>query len=308
MARNEILLEQGHQRLVQARHGFVLFNKNDTVIGRSIETYGEYFESEVRVFRTFLQPGDVALDIGANIGTHTLAMARLVGTQGFVLAFEPQRLVFQVLCANMAINAISHVHCVNAALAEVPARLNIVDPDPDSPNNFGGASVSAISVPTPAASVEQIVLDEFLDVGRLKLVKIDVEGMEASVLRGGRKAISRLRPVLYVENAFADRSQELAAVLAELRYACYWHLPLFFARDNFFANPDEIFPVGVVDRGEEFLDCIGFAINLLCVPRGSGAVINGLRPFADPAEHPLKRDSCQWFTTSNGRAIPLLKG
>ncbi|TFG83046.1 MAG: FkbM family methyltransferase, partial [Chromatiales bacterium] len=71
--------------LLEAGHGYVLYNKNDT-------------------------------DIGANIGTHTLALARLVGQQGLVFAFEPQRIVFQTLCANMALNSLDNVHCINSAV------------------------------------------------------------------------------------------------------------------------------------------------------------------------------------------------
>ena len=55
---NRILLESGHNRLVRGRYGYVLYNKHDIVVGRMIEAYGEYFESEVSIFRQACRAGD----------------------------------------------------------------------------------------------------------------------------------------------------------------------------------------------------------------------------------------------------------
>ena len=91
-------------RSAECRYGTLLFNQNDRFIGKSLELYGEYSEGEIDLFRQVVQPGTIVLEIGANIGTHTLFFARQVGHDGLVIAFEPQRLVFQCLCANMALN------------------------------------------------------------------------------------------------------------------------------------------------------------------------------------------------------------
>jgi FkbM family methyltransferase len=302
-----ILLEEGHQRLIKARHGYVLYNRNDTVIGRSIELYGEYFESEVNVFRRFVGAGDVTLDVGANIGTHTLALARLAGPQGFVYAFEPQRLVFQTLCANMALNSLTNVHCVNAVVGEETGTLRMSDADPRQSNNFGGAQVELLAGAPQGPPVTRVVLDDFLDVDRLRLVKIDVEGMESQVLRGARRTLGRFKPLLYVENAFADTSPELVAVLQELGYRSYWHIARFFRKDNYFACSDPLFPVAYVDRGGEFLDAIGFAVNLVCLHESLSATIDGLRPLTDPREHPFRRDCVHLFSGAAPNGIPIIK-
>ncbi len=308
MNKTPLVLEEGNQRLIRARHGYVLYNRNDTVIGRLIETYGEYFESEVAVFRRFLTAGDLAVDVGANIGTHSLAMARIVGPNGFVYAFEPQRIVFQTLCANIAVNSLYNLHCVNAVVDESAGWIRLSDVDPGVENNFGGAEVRLLAGPAQAPPVLRVTLDEFLDVDRLKFVKIDVEGMETNVLQGARRLIERFRPVLYVENAFPDQSPQLLNLLADLGYRCYWHLPIYLARQNYFGSEERLYPIGFVDRGDAHLDCIGIAVNTLCVHTALGIAIEGLRLITDPMEHPLRRDCVKHFATSgSGPGIPIIE-
>lgn len=289
------LLDEGHQRLIRAKHGYVLCNRNDAVIGRLVQAYGEYFEGEVDIFRSVLRPGDVALDIGANIGVHTLALARLVGRSGFVLAFEPQRLVFQTLCANVALNSLDNVHCVNAAVSDSIGTLNLFDANPDVPNNFGGVELAILAGTTGAPRVSQLTLDDYLEVASLRLMKIDVEGMESAVVRGARRALARFKPVLYVENDRVDASPELLALLMELGYQAYWHFPAYVGAENYFGNPDRLYPLGLVDRGGRYLEPIGLAVNLLCLPAPANGPPPGLRAVAGPQEHPCRRECAGAF-------------
>ena len=297
----------GYQRLIRARHGYVLYNRNDTVIGRLIEAYGEYFESEVDAFRRFLAPGDVALDIGANIGVHTLALAEIVGPSGAVIAFEPQRYVFQGLCANVALNSLTNVHCVNAAVGDVAARLHFADPDPRVPNNFGGAGLDALAAAPHALPVAQLVLDDYLAGWRPRLIKVDVEGMEAAVLRGGQRLIDAARPVLYVENDRADRSGDLIRLLLGFRYRVFWHLAPYLRASNYFGRADRLFPIALVDRGGPLLEPIGVAVNLLCVPAEHALPIAGLREVGDAAEHPFRRDAAGGFALPGGAPVPVVR-
>ncbi|HYH40041.1 MAG TPA: FkbM family methyltransferase [Azospirillum sp.] len=133
----DLLGESGTNRLVRARHGFMLFNRHDTVVGRSLAYYGEYFESEVRLFRQMVRSGDVVIDAGANIGTHTLALARATGPTGRVLAFEPVRLNHQLLCANMALNSLTQVECT--AIAEVTNGRSLETVPSDLPQDWDDA-------------------------------------------------------------------------------------------------------------------------------------------------------------------------
>ena len=243
---------QEFNRLKDTRHGRMLYNLHDQYIGRSIELYGEFSEGETELFDRIVQPGDVVLDVGANIGAHTIWMARKTGLQGAVLAFEPQRLVFQALCANMALNSIVNAFCFNQAVGAEPGEIIVPVLDPNRMQNFGGLGLGTFNQGDP---IPVIQLDT-IPIGRCKLIKVDVEGMELGVLQGAQKLIERTKPVLYVENDRPDRSEELIKFIANMvNYDLYWHRPPLYNPNNFFKNPENVFG-----------DIV--SLNMLCVPKG----------------------------------------
>src|SRR5882672_1609267 len=87
-------LREMQSKIKDCRHGRFMYLPNDAYIGRSLDVYGEYCEGESEIFRQLLRPGDVALDVGANIGALTVGMARTVQSAGAVVAFEPQRAIY----------------------------------------------------------------------------------------------------------------------------------------------------------------------------------------------------------------------
>src|SRR4051794_7022915 len=86
------------------RHRRMMYLLADQYIGRSLDYYGEYCEAEGGVFDQLVGPGQIVIEVGANIGTHTVRLGQLVGPGGAVIAFEPQRVLFYLLCANLALN------------------------------------------------------------------------------------------------------------------------------------------------------------------------------------------------------------
>ena len=184
----------GFNHLVEARHGYVLYNVNDRYIGRSIEHYGEWSPGETALLGQFRRSGHYVVDVGAHIGTHTLAVALLVGERGRVFAFEPQRMVAQVLAANVALNSLANVHTYHLGLGAEDGALWLADIDYSREGNFGGVSLDAVARPEgdsrPKYRVAVVRLDDFYDQPRLDLIKIDVEGMEVDVLRGAGGLIS----------------------------------------------------------------------------------------------------------------------
>lgn len=239
-------------RLKDCRYGRMLYNVNDIYVGRSLDLYGEFSEGEVEVFRKAVRPGDLVLDVGANIGAHTVFLAQAVGPTGAVIAFEPQRLMFQTLCANVALNSLVNVHCQQAAVGDSPGVVIVPTLDPTRENNFGGVSVGSRSNGEPVPVVR---LDD-LHLNRCRLIKIDVEGMELQVLRGAAKLIEQHAPALYVENDRKEQSAELIRHIDSIGYDAYWHLPHLFNPQNFLRNPTNVF--GPTQ-----------SINMLCLKRGA---------------------------------------
>lgn len=232
-----LLVENGYVRLRHCRHGLFAHNKNDVFIGRALDRYGKWCEGELSLLGQILRPGCVAVDVGANLGTHTVFFARSVAPDGMVVAFEPQRLVFQLLCANVALNGLSNVICLQAAGSEVRGAITVPLLNPAIEQNFGAFAIEGHSA---GDSVSAIPLDD-LKLARCDLIKVDVEGMEEKVLRGAHQTLRRCRPVLFVEHNTEDRSPNLLPLLRFLDYRAFWSIGSYYNPANFFDNPENCF-------------------------------------------------------------------
>ncbi len=251
--------------LRNCRHGTMLYPANDTYIGRSLELYGEYSPFEVDFYAFILRPGDGVIDAGANIGALTLAFSRLVGESGSVLAFEPQRLIYHMLCANLAINVIENVAAAQVALGAAPGLIRVPVLRPKEHINFGGLAIGGDhGEPARVRTIDSMPLEN------LRLIKIDVEGAELEVIKGASQTIRRLRPFLLVENDRADKSPALIEALFQLNYRLWWHFAPLYRRNNFRGYAENVF--GNVGSW-----------NMVGVPREMDFPVQGLREVTDSA-------------------------
>src|SRR6185295_17083394 len=131
----------GTNKLVRGRHGLFIANPNDLYIGRSLIHYGEFSELEWRLLGRLCAPGDIVAEIGANIGAHTVALARTVGVHGEVLAVEPQPEIYRTLCANAMLNGLANVTALACGCGERTETLRIPDYDHGYAANFGSISL-----------------------------------------------------------------------------------------------------------------------------------------------------------------------
>jgi len=265
---SDYALESGRIAIKRTRHGLLMFNRNDVIIGRSVDRYGEWCEDEIRLLRPVIRPGDVVLDVGANIGTHALALAGLVGPAGTVVAFEPQPLVFNILAANMALNGADQVRCVNAAVGVDGGHIAVPRTPPDQPANFGNLSLrgpGAASNPAdgPTDTVRLMAIDE-LDLPSCRLIKVDVQGMEPEVIRSASATMARHRPLIYAECDELHYARELIGILLGFDYDLYWHHVPYFSPTNFYDNQEDLF--------SQYRP----AHNLICLPREQGIPVTGL--------------------------------
>jgi FkbM family methyltransferase len=171
--------------------------------------------------------GVVAIDCGANIGVHTVEWSKHMTGWGQVLAIEAQERVYYALAGNIAVNNCFNARAMHAAVAEKPGTMKMPNPDYLAPASFGSLELKKrdntefIGQPidyseSGMVDVQTVSIDS-LGLGRVDLIKIDVEGMELDVLTGGAKSISEHRPVLLVE-ALKSGKKELRAWLENSGY------------------------------------------------------------------------------------------
>jgi FkbM family methyltransferase len=174
--------------------------------------------------RACLKPRDTAIDVGANIGDLTLPLAAAVGDAGKVYAFESHPEVFKVLCANLALNNVQNTLPVNAFVA-ADSNANTAS------STWGEFAYVGARWPTRFVAIDDLELE------RLALIKVDVDGNELQVLQSGAMHIETYRPVLYFENDLREKSSPfLAYVLEHLGYDLYWHPAPIFEPENYYGN------------------------------------------------------------------------
>jgi FkbM family methyltransferase len=250
-------------------------NTADLYVGRSLEEYGEYCQHEVELFRQLVRAGDIVIDVGANIGAHTLPLARFVGPTGCVHAFEPQRQIYYALCGNLALNDVRNVRAIEAALGATSGAIGVPRVEYDAGANYGAMELDPslpITAEFDAAPLETLD-DLFGELPRLRLLKVDAEGMELDVLKGGAVTINRLQPWMYVENDRKAQAADLVDWIRAAGYRIYWDCPVMYHPENWARKPDNIWPG------------VGMA-NILCVPRGA-SFASDLHELESPF-HPIQ--------------------
>jgi len=196
---------------------------------------GAYERDTIKAVRRLVGPGDVTIDVGANFGSYTSTLAGLVGSAGEVHAFEPQEAIFGLLQSRFS--ATPHVHLVQAALAEKAGTAHFVVPTiaGDVPEPALGSLDLDGSGSGAVVEVTVLTIDEFCaSFQRLRFVKVDAEGGDLDVLRGGRETLRRLRPILQIECNDVTMMPAFAAFAEEVGYDID---PVAYSTSNRFLIP-----------------------------------------------------------------------
>jgi FkbM family methyltransferase len=163
-------------------------------------------EREFQMLESFVDPGDWAIDVGANVGHYTARLSKLVGPSGRVLAFEPVPRTFELLTANARQFPYSNVTLMNAALSD---RASVAAME--VPGGEGGAYLAHLTEQNTGLNVLCIPLDAISLPRPIRLIKIDAEGHELPVLRGMAGLLKRDRPALIVEVSNSESHEFLRA-------------------------------------------------------------------------------------------------
>lgn len=158
-----------------------------------------YFEPEMLdAFLRYLKPGMTFVDIGANIGQHTLFVSRIVGASGNVISFEPIPHLYEQIKRSVHANAMTNCNIINAGCGEKEETKTLYI----NKANIGGSSLVVPSINSNDGEISIKILkaeDILLDYEKIDLIKIDVEGYEYQALLGLEKIIARDKPVFFIE-------------------------------------------------------------------------------------------------------------
>jgi len=174
-------------------------------IDLTIYLLGMFERSTVRACRRLVRPGAVTLDVGANIGAHTLHLAKIVGPRGRVVAFEPTAFAFRKLVKNVHLNpglasriAAEQAMLVGAEDCALKGALYSSWPlihGADVHRKHGGSLKET-------SEAQAVTLDRYLQDAKIEKVdfmKIDVDGHECTVLRGGLATLKKSKPTIIIE-------------------------------------------------------------------------------------------------------------
>ncbi|HEY8279099.1 MAG TPA: FkbM family methyltransferase [Bdellovibrionota bacterium] len=189
---------------------------------------GMYEKDTTQIIRRLVKRDAICLDIGANVGAITLALADTVGTGGKVLAFEPGPTFFSRLERNISENPDmkNRVVLQNVALSGKSGTIQWQLSDTGS---TATTSPDGMSPHSPTIDVTAVRMDDLpliRELPRLDFIKIDVDGLEFEILRGGRSVLERHKPIIYTETnmwneAMKESARQLELLLLDLKYQLF---------------------------------------------------------------------------------------
>lgn len=194
-----------------------------------LQEQGDWFEDEIRFLRHLVQPGQTVVDIGANLGVYTLSMARRVGPQGRVWAFEPACRTAELLAHSIRSNGFTQVRLEQKALSNRSGSgLLLLQSQPEL-HALAASDLAERHDEGASEVVELTSLDEFFD-GHgwpaVDIVKMDAEGEEARIIEGGERFLRAQSPLVLLEiKAGADLHLELVDQLTALGYKPFRLVP-----------------------------------------------------------------------------------
>lgn len=178
--------------------------------------FGAYEEHFAGLFERLVRPGEHCVDVGANVGIHTIRLARLVGAAGETIALEPDPELAESIERNACLNGLTNVRVIQAAASRAGgSSLRLYRPAGTDPNRGRASLLPHEYLTGPAWEVPVVRLDD-VSSGPVTLLKIDVEGHEEAVIAGAAATIEKHSPSIIFEHA--------PGLLGEMAASPFWAL------------------------------------------------------------------------------------
>lgn len=192
---NDIDYDSANLELLNVENFKFIVHKNDTCVADSLRI-GILFEKFVVSFvKNFINPTKNIIDLGANIGTHSIIYSNY--TKGNIYSFEPQKIVFDILQKNIELNNCKNIIPYNFGGSNVN-NIFYMNACYDLKDNQGAFCIDKSLDETNGLKIQCKIIDE-LNIQNVGYIKIDVEGHEYEALLGMEKIISRDKPTIMIE-------------------------------------------------------------------------------------------------------------
>ena len=244
-------------RIVDTYYGLLVININDKFIGET------FLHRDSRERRYYWSERDIIIisklieckcrnnneiifyDVGANIGTHTLALSNIFKNRIKIRAFEAQSVIYKMLCKTIELNNLTNIKTHLAAVSdENGSKISINLPDYSKKNNFGGLELKSTSKVYSdnhdmvrsglIEDISTIKLDNFKE--PVDFMKLDIEGMENLAVRGAKNLLIKHRPFVFME-LFKTDIHEVIAFFKSQHYNVF----MFLGANTVFQNIDAFF-------------------------------------------------------------------
>ena len=208
--------------VARLRGGSYVHARLDDYVGRAAFFFGDLDPKVTWICDRVLRPGDVVVDVGANIGIVTMHAARLVAPSGHVHAVEPQHDLACQIGDSAALNGYENITVHEIGLSDAPGNVMLTVPA----DNGGAASLVSGRVDGRALTVRVERTSEFLcaiGAQQARLLKLDVEGHEAAVLAGAAEVLATAGPevILFEEHREPVREQRSPQLLQAAGYRIF---------------------------------------------------------------------------------------
>lgn len=186
------------------------------------------FEEDITdQFVKTLKKGDIVFDIGANIGIYSVLAGKIVGERGLVYSFEPANNAYEILNSNIDLNLLRNIKAYKLGVSESSGQVTFNKCEDDAYNSIGNKPMKEIK---EVVTIQTTSIDEFVknnNIKRIDVIKVDTEGAEYLIFKGGMQTLKAFKPKLFFEynpyaiNGFDNDRKELIDLVLSLGYSIY---------------------------------------------------------------------------------------
>jgi FkbM family methyltransferase len=256
-------------------NGDLLFLRKNDIIFKMIVRDDGYEHHVINTIKAFVKEGMACIDLGANIGIHTMTMSNAVGAKGKVYAFEPQMPVYHNLCTNIFLNNMNNVIAYPyAAFSRSCTFIEMRKVDYDQE----GVSAGDIGLGTGGDKCLGMAIDD-LGLGQIDFIKIDVQGAEPFSIEGAQKTIAQCRPIMIVEieehhlRRLGSSSLNLINMMLKMDYS-------LFRVVNQYPCDHLAIPNEKIEEYRMNLDSIGYPLELISGASIKEVLFDGQKPYS----------------------------